>query len=570
MRASRIGNMRRDEMTTTEDEATSPPTRRRRVAAWVLTGLACVLTLFALVVPNQLGQLSPWAFLRIPIEALVAAVILIFLPRRPRIILAATLGALVGLLMIVRMIDMGFYAAFDRPFDVLFDWSFFGPAVNFISNATGQVGAVAAIIGAIILAVGVIVLTALAAVRLSRLASTRRETTTRTIAVLAVIWVFCAVFGVQLTPGQPVAARSAAVYAYDQARQVGADIHDVRSFHDEVATDAFRNTPSDQLLTGLRGKDVVFTFIESYGRVAVQDSDIAPGVDKVLDEGSAALRQAGFASRSAFLTSPTFGGGSWLAHSTLQSGVWINNQRRYDDLIAGDRFTFSHAFKSAGWRTVGDLPENMYDWPEGAFYKYDKLYDSRNVGYQGPKYFYAQMPDQYTMSAFHDLELAKPGHAPVMAEIDLVTSHTPWAPLPTMVDWNTVGDGSVFGPQPKAAKQPEDVWPDPTKIRAAYGQSIQYSLTTLIEYVQKYGDNNTVLVFLGDHQPAPVVSGENASHDVPVTIVAKDPAVLDRIAGWGWQDGLHPDPKAPVWKMSDFRDKFLGAFGSQGNGPGSR
>ncbi|TCO44189.1 sulfatase [Actinocrispum wychmicini] len=548
----------------TTDEEASTPSKRRRVAAGVLTGLACLLTLFALVVPNQLGQLTPWAFLRIPVEALVAAAVLIFLPRRARAIVAAVLGALVGSLMIVRMIDMGFYAAFDRPFDLMFDWSFFGPAVNFLTNATGHVGAIAVVIGAIVLAVGVISLSALAAIRLSRLAARRRETTIRTIAVLAVVWVFCAVFSVQLTPGQPFAARSAAVYAYDEARQVRADMRDQGAFTDEVATDAFRDTPGSELLTALRGKDVVFTFIESYGRVAVQGSDIAPGVDKVLDDGSAALRQAGFASRSAFLTSPTFGGGSWLAHSTFQSGVWINNQRRYDNLITGDRFTFSHAFKRAGWRTVGDLPENMYDWPEGAFYQYDKLYDSRNVGYRGPKYFYAQMPDQYTMSAFQGLERAQPGHAPVMAEIDLVTSHTPWAPLPTMVDWNTVGDGAVFNPQPKAAKQPEDVWPDPTKIRAAYGESIQYSLTTLIQYVQNYGDNNLVLVFLGDHQPAPIVSGENASHDVPVTIVAKDPAVLDRIAGWGWQDGLHPDPRAPIWPMSQFRDRFLAAFGSQG------
>ncbi|MFD1049866.1 hypothetical protein ACFQ1S_32200, partial [Kibdelosporangium lantanae] len=43
----------------------------------------------------------------------------------------------------------------------------------------------------------------------------------------------------------------------------------------------------------------------------------------------------------------------------------------------------------------------------------------------------------------------------------------------------------------------------------------------------------------------------------------------DRIAGWGWQDGLHPDPKAPVMKMDEFRDRFLTAFGSQA-GPRTR
>ena len=43
---------------------------------------------------------------------------------------------------------------------------------------------------------------------------------------------------------------------------------------------------------------------------------------------------------------------------------------------------------------------------------------------------------------------------------------------------------------------------------------------------ETYGDDNLVLIMLGDHQPATIVSGQGASHDVPITIVAKDPAVL--------------------------------------------
>jgi hypothetical protein len=82
--------------------------------------------------------------------------------------------------------------------------------------------------------------------------------------------------------------------------------------------------------------------------------------------------------------------------------------------------------------------------------------------------------------------------------------------------------------------------------------------------VETYGDDNTVLVVLGDHQPAAFVAGEGAGMDVPITIIARDPAVLDRIAGWGWQDGMRPDPHAPVWPMASFRDRFLTAFGPDG------
>ena len=68
-----------------------------------------------------------------------------------------------------------------------------------------------------------------------------------------------------------------------------------------------------------------------------------------------------------------------------------------------------------------------------------------------------------------------------------------------------------------------------TGYARTYRRSIEYSLNTLISYVETYGDDDLVLVFLGDHQPAPVVTGAGASRDVPITIVARDPAVLDRI-----------------------------------------
>ena len=43
-------------------------------------------------------------------------------------------------------------------------------------------------------------------------------------------------------------------------------------------------------------------------------------------------------------------------------------------------------------------------------------------------------------------------------------------------------------------------------------------------------------------------------------MIAHDPKVLQRIDGWGWQDGMLPRPDAPVWPMESFRDRFLTAF----------
>ena len=188
-------------------------------------------------------------------------------------------------------------------------------------------------------------------------------------------------------------------------------------------------------------------------------------------------------------------------------------------------------------------------------------YDLRNLGYRGPRFSYAPMPDQYALAAFQRAERA-PGHAPVMAEITLVSSHSPWSPIPRLLDWGRVGDGSVFhDPAARQGGPAGSVLGGPDRLRAAYRDSVAYSLSTLVSYVLTYGDDDLVLVYLGDHQPAPVVTGAGAGRDVPVTIVARDPRVLARVAGWGWQPGLRPDPRAPVWRMDAFRDRFLTAFG---------
>lgn len=151
-----------------------------------------------------------------------------------------------------------------------------------------------------------------------------------------------------------------------------------------------------------------------------------------------------------------------------------------------------------------------------------------------------------------------------MAEIPLVSSHSPWSPIPKPVDWDAVGDGSIFHQASTSTGGTRDVVQrDNAQVRADYRRSIEYTLGTLISYLQTYGGDDLVLVFLGDHQPTPAVTGEGAGRDVPITIVAHDPAVLDRIAGWGWQEGLRPGPRAPVWRMDTFRDRFLTAFGPQ-------
>jgi hypothetical protein len=538
-------------MTSEAPEVTGERGRLRAVAARLITALAVLLVWFSLIFPDQLGRFTLGAFLRLPVEILILVALGLVLPGASRRVMATVVGLVLGLVAILKLVEMGFFSVLGQPFNPFTDMSYLKSAVEFLRDSAGPYRTVGAVAAAVLVLVALLLLLTWSALRLTRFTSQHRASSAWTVCTLAVIWLLCAALGVQVA-GAPVASTGAAAFTRQEVDGALA------------ADDAFATASGGELLTGLRGKDVLIVFVESYGRVAIEDPAISPEVNGILTRGTDSLRAAGFSARSAFLTSPTFAGISWLAHGTLQSGLWIDSQQRYNQLLQSDRLTLSAAFKRAGWRTVAAAPANTEDWPEGAsFYHYDTIYDQRNVGYSGPSFSYASMPDQYTLAAFQRNELAQPHRSPVMAEIDLVSSHGPWAPLPRMVDWRAVRDGSIFADMPAQGQSPDELLGEPDKTKAAYGQSIQYSMSTLISFVETFADDNLVVVAVGDHQPAAVVSGPGASHDVPITIIAHDPDVLRSVASWGWQPGMLPSSDAPVWPMDAFRDRFLTAYGPQ-------
>jgi hypothetical protein len=495
------------------------------------------------------------------VEGLALVAVAVVLWARPRRIVAAVAGILLSLLALAKILNIAFYEEVDRAFNPVNDWVSIGPALGVVRDAIGATRTnlvLAALWLGLTLLVGAIIASA---IHVTAVAARHRRGAIRGLAVLTAIWGLSAGLSLQLTPGSPVASTSATGLAVSQVRAYQAAVSDPRRFGQATRSpDPEAAVPASDLLTGLRGKDVVIAFVESYGQVAVRGTSFSPGVDAVLRQQTGMLTRAGWCTQSAWLTSPTFGGISWLAHSTLQSGLWVNSNQRYGELLASKRFTLSQAFNKAGWHTVSDDPSDDPTWAAGtSFYHYDQLYNRHNVGYHGPKFGYSAMPDQYTLAAFQRLELT-PGHKPVMAEIDLTTSHIPWAPLPAMVPWNKVGNGSIFDSQPAESESAATVWRSNNTVRQFYGQSIQYTMTALTSWVTELNDPNLVLILLGDHQPHTAVSGPGATHDVPISIVTRAPSVLQQMSSWHWQNGLLPDSGAPLKPMDAFRNQFLNTF----------
>ena len=530
----------------------------------VADGLACLLILMVLLAPNEFSQLTPGALVSIPLEALLGAAVLLILPRRARPAAATLFGLALGVLALMKLLDMGFFAVLARPFNPGLDWPLLGNAMSFLAGAIGPVAAIGCLAAAVVFGTALIIVMTRAVQRLMRLLVRHDVAASRAVVALALSWLICALFGIQIVPGTSVASVSSVAYLRHRSSLPSTDLQSQEEFTANAEADPFANTPDDQLLTALRGKDVLLTFVESYGRSAIEDPEFAPQVGAMLDAGNRSLRANGFDSRSAFVTSSTTGGGSWMAHGTLLSGLWIDSQQRYDELAASQRLTLTRAFHKAGWRTVGVMPGNDTPWQESESLGYDRVYDAQDLGYRGPRFSWASMPDQYTLMRFESTEHATRTRQPVMAEITLVSSHAPWEPIPRLINWKDVGDGSVFDGMAPTDDPPQAILTrKPGRVQADYRAAIEYSLSSLISYMNTYGDDKLVLIFLGDHQPSPIVTGYGVSRDVPITIVTRDRAVLNRISTWGWQDGLKPGPQAPVWRMDAFRDRFLSAFRAQ-------
>ena len=157
------------------------------------------------------------------------------------------------------------------------------------------------------------------------------------------------------------------------------------------------------------------------------------------------------------------------------------------------------------WRVC---PSDRGAWPQGsAYYGFDTVYDSSSLGYAGPGFGFSSMPDQYALKAFSACELGagRRRRSWRRSTSRRVTGHGRRCPacFPGTA-WGTArcSSASTVGPSP-----PRHLWSHRDRVPAAYMTSIAYSLTALISFVERYGDDYLVLVLLGDHQPATIVSG---------------------------------------------------------------
>lgn len=528
------------------------------------TYLLVAAALSALVaLPFRLPPDHPLNLLSFSIEAAAALALLAVVPflRESRAARHAV-AALMALICFVALGDLMTRLALSRPLNLALDVALLPSVAELALGGLGPLRGALALGGLALLPVLAYLLALAASAVAQRLG---RQAGGRVAAVTAVLLVGGLHLAQEQSPGLFHRFWPSSV---DAGRTLAAQwryYEDVRAsaplFRAAGRQDALAGIPGDKLLAGLDGADVIVAFVESYGESTLTLPSFRPTMQRRLDSFAHTAAKGGLHAASGWIVSSTTGGQSWLAHSTLLSGMRIDSQFRYDLLVGSERRTLAHYFAKAGYRTVDIQPAIVRPWPAGDFFGFDTIYQAGDLGYEGPPFGWVTMPDQFTLSRLQALERATPGRAPLFAQMALISSHAPFTPLSPMIpDWSALGDGSVFASMARTGLPSEDVWRDIDLLRDHYIRAIDYSLAALEGYAARHVDDRTLLIVLGDHQPLPMLAGKDASHAVPVHVLSGDPALLKPFLAQGFVRGMVPRPDGSRLKMEAFRDFFVASF----------
>jgi hypothetical protein len=511
---------------------------------------------------------DPYAPLRFALSVEIAILLLLLAlvaPLRsgvPGRVVRYAAAAATTLVVALKLGELAVRSSLGRPLNPLLDLELAPSLVHLVGGTLGGFTAALLLAGA---ALALLVLFILSLVAVGAAQRTLARPRPRAL-MLAIGILLLVLFGLGRAAPHLMAWRPVSAHASDMLLahwRLGRDaLQDQAKLEVAMSSDPFRDLPASALLGRLSGVDVLLIYVESYGRSALEQLRYAATIQPRLESFEQELAAHDLVAASGFLTSPTMGGQSWLAHGTIQSGLWLPHQRDYDALVRSNWLTLTKAFARAGHRTLAVKPAITMPWPEGERLGYDRIYAARDLGYAGLPYNWVTMPDQYTLSIFECLERTG-GDLPLFAEISLISSHAPWTPIPPVLeDWSAIGDGAVFSRWAQEGDPPDVVWRDPERVRHQYTLAIDYVLGVLASYAAAFADERTLLIVVGDHQPAPLITGEGAGRDVPIHVISGDPALLAPFRDWGLAAGMRPTGAA-IGGMDRFRDWFLATFSEQ-------
>jgi hypothetical protein len=536
------------------------PDKLRIVIRLVLAGLVFHLVL---IQPNHPAAMTWEALLVLPLElpAVLLGLMVVGNGRLSTLIRIA-LVAVLTLIVVLKTADYVMFTSLNRGFNPVADLPLVASLVHLTAGSMGLALASLAVIGSLVATV--IVAAALWWASGVWTTISAKSAPLRLAAIGTVLFTGIAIAEVGhamrywTLPIQPPGAAFTARVGVERVQMVQTTLAELSAFRLAAANDPYADI--DTLLDHI-DRDVIILFVESYGRTSFDTPFYADLHRETLNTAQDDLEALGLSMASSFLTSPTQGGQSWLAHATFANGLWIDSQASYGAALASGRETLFHIAARSGFQTAAVMPQITLDWPESQFMGFDTVLAASDLGYRGERFNWVTMPDQFTLTALdRRLRDGRSDDERLFVQVALGSSHAPWVPVPDLVDWDTVGDGRIFNAMAASGDSPDVVWRDRDRVREQYRLSIDYALQTVFSYTALHAEESALMIVVGDHQAASFVALDERA-DVPIHIIGPQ-HLVDRMIDVGFSPGLIPTPQAPVMSMDHMRHLLLEAFSS--------
>jgi hypothetical protein len=461
------------------------------------------------------------------------------------------LWALFLALRLFRIGDTTVPMFFNRPFNLYIDSGYLYGLYDLIKTSSDQLNFLL-----IALALTAVVLAVMAASWYAWAAAAK---------ALSVGWIrllflggSCLVLGAALIRGWDAAGPPVLVRLGREILSIHAQFNQRQAFIARLEQAARARREAPESLQGLERADVLVFMIESYGRIVFSRPEYRQKMDATLARFAGSLDQHGFKAVSSFLQSPTYGGASWLAHGTLESGLLVADSLEDAALLRSSLPPMASFFRRNGYRTVSVMPGTRFAFPQGAYFGYEQVYYARHFNYRGRTFGWAPMPDQYVLDWVRRREF-EGRERPIFARYVLISSHASFSIQPPFIaDWNAIGDGSIYNDL-EPVRYPIS-WPNLKNAGDAYLRSLDYEFAILGDYLARYVTADTLIIIIGDHQPNVQLTGRGEPWSVPVHAISRNPRLLAPFRERGYTPGLTPNQPPPHAGMETFLPAFLEDF----------
>ncbi len=347
--------------------------------------------------------------------------------------------------------------------------------------------------------------------------------------------------------------------------------HQVRQYDDTQLRQAYDY--SDYHLT--RKPNVYLLLVESYGSVLYKRPDYRLDYAALTKRLKRELDGGGMAVASTLSESPMWGGGSWMAFTSTQFGLRIDNQPQYLALLdTYQQRAYPHLgvyLQQEGYRSYRlsaiSAELSTADWRSYEnFYNTDRWFRFEDLHYNGDLYGWGPAPpDQYALNATREaIAQSAPASddSPFFLFYITQNSHYPFAPIPPLADdWRTMNSAEAEAGE---AQKIDDETRDHDVRRQDYFAAIDYQLNFLTQFILAHRDEDALFVLVGDHQP-PRVSRRDDGYGTPIHVISRDADLVAAFYDYGFVPGLWVNPPEPTMKHEGLYSMLVRILVANGN-----